>query len=109
MKMRTVSIIALMLCTRFFRPSLARAELVPIAITADVTDVSDDYDFLEGKVNIGALITGVYIYDTSTSDSNPLNERVGDYMHFAPPACITLTAGGFVFMTDPDNVDFSVF
>jgi len=107
MRTHFVSIIALVLCTLSFWTSLARAKLVPIAITAEVTDVSGMDGLLEGRINIGDLITGVYIYDSSTPDSEP-RETVGYYRHYAPPAGITLTVGGFVFMTDPENIDFTV-
>jgi len=108
MKMWSVSITALVLCTLSFWPSLARAELVPIAINAEVTSVWGNFDSLEGRINVGDLITGVYIYDSSTPDSRPVDDQVGIYEHYTPPAGITLTVGGFVFMTDPDNVEFIV-
>jgi len=90
-----------------FFSAFAEAALVPIAITAEVTEVLGDPDLLEGRVNVGDLITGVYIYDSSTPDSHPF-EHWGVYEHHAPPYGITLTVGGFVFMTDPGNVDFLV-
>ena len=94
------------LCSAFCLPP-AEAALVPIAITAEVTYVGDSHGLLEGRVNVGDLITGVYIYDSSTPDSEP-TEHKGVYKHYAPPAGITLTVGGFVFMTDPDNIVFTV-
>jgi hypothetical protein len=33
---------------------------------------------------------------------------VGDYRHTSSPCGITVNAGGFVFQTDPGNVDFLV-
>jgi len=107
MRTHFVSITALVLCTLSFWPSLARAKLVPIAINAEVTYVGDSYDFLEGRVNVGDLITGVYIYDSLPADSQPA-EISGVYRYYAPPAGITLTVGGFVLMTDPDNIEFTV-
>jgi hypothetical protein len=53
------------------------------------------------------MITGVYTYDSSTPDSDP-REYVGLYEHNAPPFGIMLTCGGFVFMSDPDNVELTV-
>jgi hypothetical protein len=58
---------------------------------------------------VGDIITGVYIYDSSTPDSFPdPGYRRGLYEHGAAPAGITLMVGGLVFMTDPENVEFSI-
>ena len=86
---------------------VARATLVPIAITGEVTYVYENYGLLGGNINVGDIITGVYIYDSSTPDSE-LAEDIGIYRHYAPPAGITLTVGGLVFMTNPDNTEFTV-
>ena len=86
---------------------VARATLVPIAITGEVTYVDDDDGLLGGDINVGDIITGVYIYDSSTPDSDP-GGNGGSYRHYSPPAGITLTVGGLVFMTDPDDVYFIV-
>ncbi len=107
MKSQFVSITSLLVCVLSFWPSLAQANLVPIAITGEVTSVIDRGP-LEERVNIGDLITGVYIYDLSTSDTFPTDPVYGHYHHQAPPCGIFLTIGGFVFMTDPDNINFTV-
>lgn len=90
-----------------FFSAFAQAALIPIAITAEVTGVGDRLGVLEGNINAGDIITGVYIYDTLTPNlySSP---DVGRYEHYSPPCGITLTVGGFVFMTDPDNINFVV-
>jgi len=98
---------AIVVCVLSFSVRAARGELVPIAITGQVTAVGDERDFLEGKISVGDLITGVYIYDSSTLDSEPSPVR-GLYEHYAPPAGIFLTIGEFVFMTDPQNVHLLV-
>ena len=84
-----------------------RATIITINLTAEIAEVDDLGGLLEGNVNVGDTITGSYTYDSTTSDSNPL-ETVGDYWHFSPPYGINLSAGGFVFETDPDNVNFLV-
>jgi hypothetical protein len=56
---------------------------------------------------VGDTMTGVYIYDLSTPDSDRWPHR-GLYEHDAAPCGITLMVGGLVFMTDPQNVDFGV-
>jgi len=85
----------------------ADATLVIIGITGEVTHVADRLRSLEGNINVGDIITGVYIYDLSTPGSDPwVYRRL--YEHDAPPSGITLTVGGFVFMTDPENIEFTV-
>jgi hypothetical protein len=86
---------------------LAEAKLVPIALTGEITGVVDRFNFLEGRISVGDLITGVYIYDSSTPDSSPPKYE-GLYKHNTAPCGVILTVGGYVFMTDPSNVDFIV-
>ena len=83
----------------------ANAELITIQIEGVVDTVDDSGNYLEGQVNPGDIITGWYTYDTDTPDSNP-SENVGDYEHSASQYGVSLTVGGFTFMTDPANVDF---
>ncbi|MHC4084688.1 MAG: PEP-CTERM sorting domain-containing protein [Planctomycetota bacterium] len=82
-----------------------RAELIAIDLTAEVIYISDLADLLEGKVHVGDIITGSYSYDSDTPDSSP-SSSLGTYRHYTPPYGINLSVGGFVFQTDPDNVDF---
>ncbi|MHC4742866.1 MAG: PEP-CTERM sorting domain-containing protein [Planctomycetota bacterium] len=88
-------------------PPAAQAELVTIQIEALVDSVLDEGNYLEGKVQVGDIITGWYSYDSSTADSNP-SEYIGMYEHYSSPYGISLSTGGFVFETDSANVDFSV-
>lgn len=69
--------------------------------------VSDEGNYLEGKIKVGDIITGTYTYDLLTPDSEPL-AYAGLYEHDNAPAGISLSVGGFDFRTDPDNVDFVV-
>ena len=85
----------------------ADAESLSIAITAEVATVDDPGGFLVGAINVGDVITGTYVYESSTPDTNPA-PTVGDYSHTTAPFGITLNAGGFVFRTDPNNVNFLV-
>jgi hypothetical protein len=82
--------------------------LITIEIEAVVDSVMDDGNYLEGKINPGDTITGFYIYESTTPDSSPLDTVVGHYYHYAPPAGILLTVGGFEFMTDPNNIKFEM-
>jgi hypothetical protein len=82
---------------------------VPISInfTAEVWDVDDDFNHLGGAISVGDTITGSYTYDAATPDSNP-DPTVGRYLYTSPPYGIRVDAGGFVFQTDPSNVDFEI-
>jgi hypothetical protein len=101
---KIVTIIVLCLA---FHASSGFAFPISIDITATVVSVRDDENVFDGAINIGDLITGTYLYESTTVDSNPL-DTVGDYWHDTSPYGITLNTGGFVFQTDPDNVAFLV-
>jgi uncharacterized repeat protein (TIGR02543 family) len=81
--------------------------VITINITAQVETVDDPDNILGGAINVGDIITGTYTYNPATTDSNAL-PTVGDYRHTSSPSGITVNAGGFVFQTDPGNVDFLV-
>jgi len=83
------------------------AKSITINLTAEVLAVEDSTNILEGKIIVGSIITGNYTYDSNTPDSNPSSD-VGEYRHYDSPNGIFLTSGGFVFCTDPCNVDFLV-
>jgi len=84
-----------------------RATIITIELTAEIAEVDDISGLLEGNVNVGDTITGSYTYDSAKPDSEPL-ETGGAYDYLSAPYGITLSAGGFVFQTDPDNVDFRI-
>ena len=86
---------------------MANAQVITIGIEAVVDGVMDSTNALEGKVNAGDLITGSYTYDTLTPDT-ATNPDIGRYWHYTSPYGVSLSAGGFVFETDPANVDFVV-
>jgi len=99
------------LCGFVFLPSSAEATLITIQIEAVVDSVEDrgpGDGYLEGKIKAGDVITGFYVYESTTPDSSPLDAVQGNYWHYAPPAGIALTVGGFNFMTDPFNIAFHV-
>jgi len=76
-------------------------------LRAQVSLVEDDGGVLAGAVQVGDVIDARYVYESSTPDTNALS-TIGDYWHTAGPFGITVTAGGHVFRTDPDNVSFLV-
>ncbi len=81
--------------------------LVIVQFTAEVTQASDPYDLLQGRINLGDTITGTYTYDTSAPDLLPGTERAR-YEYDTPPSGISVQAGGFESRSDPDNTDFSI-
>jgi hypothetical protein len=88
-------------------PSAASAEIIKIGFTAQVRDVTDDRGCLEGKIKANDLITGNYTYESTTLDSQPA-PQVGEYKYYSLPYGIYVNAGGFVFKTDPAQVDFVI-
>ncbi len=108
MKAERIIKIVVVLCGLALWPLPVKASLITIEIEAIVDSVDDDYGYLEGKINPGDTITGFYIYESTTPDSSPDDPVVGHYYHYAPPAGISLTVGGFEFKTDPTNIDFLV-
>ena len=81
--------------------------LITIGIEAVVDDVHDVDNYLDGRINVGDLITGSYTYDTDTPDSNP-SAKVGDYEHYAHPSGFSLSVGELDFKTDPANTNFLI-
>ncbi len=81
---------------------------IAIKIVAEVTDVYDPDNLLGGAINVGDKIKGKYIYDSGTVDSFGGYPDIGFYEHYSAPYGIELEAGGFVFETDPNDVDFLI-
>ena len=99
-------LILLMVGLMMLMPAAAQAELITIAIEAQVTEVDDTDGFLQEQINVDGLITGYYRYDSDAPDSSPDNDKVGRYFYSEAPYGIYLSAGGFIFQTDPSDVDF---
>jgi len=107
MKTKVFIILAMFLWGVVLWPLPAEAVLITIEIEAVVDSVTDDGNYLEGQISPGDTITGWYIYDTSTLDTNP-SPNGGHYEHYTLPSGIFLSVGGFDFETDPANVNFLV-
>jgi len=90
-----------------FTASVSFAETITVYIIVKVATVDDSDNLLGGSISVEDIITGEYTYESTTSDSNAL-ATVGDYRHTSSPFGITINADGFVFETDPSNVDFLV-
>lgn len=88
-------------------PTFLFAESITINITAEVATVDDMGNTLGGAIEVGDIITGQYIYESTTLDTN-LSATVGDYWHNTSPYGISLEVNGLFFATDPEDVQFLV-
>lgn len=104
---KIMTAIVLLFSLLAFQPSI-NAEIVRIDITAIVDSVTDPGNYLEGKIQKNSLITGYYIYDSSTPDASPSNPIAGHYYYSTPPFGIFLYASDFVFQTNLSNVNFEI-
>ena len=95
------------LCGLILGPPGAQATLITIQIEAVVDDVQGPDNYLEGRIKVGDLITGRYIYDTDTPDSHPYS-HIGRYEHYDYPCGISLSVAGLDFKTDPGNTYFVI-
>ncbi len=108
MKTRKIVAIVFVLCGLVLWPLPAEGTPITIEIEAVVDSVMDEGNYLEGKINPGDTITGFYIYESTTPDSNPSSPSIGRYEHYTPPHGIFLSVSGLDFETDLANVDFLV-
>jgi hypothetical protein len=77
--------------------------LITIEIEAAVDGVSDEGNYLEGKIKVGDIITGFYTYDSSVT------RLPGERYEFDSVPCgVFLSVGGFEFATDSSTVDFEM-
>jgi hypothetical protein len=108
MKTGKIIPIVLTVCGLVFWPLQAKGYPVTIYIEAIVDTVDDSGNYLEGQISPGDIITGWYIYESTTSDSSP-EDWLGKYEYSQAPYGMTLEVGGFHFETNPDDVDFTVY
>ena len=86
----------------------APAEIVRIGLTAEVTSVEDSHGLLEGRINVGDVVTGCYTYESETPDIYPAETRHGQY-EFSGASCgVRLNTGGLIFQTDPASMIFYI-
>jgi hypothetical protein len=85
----------------------AQAELIYIAIEADVDSIDDPCNIFEGNISVGDTITGYYAYESTTPDTNPL-EYYGTYSQSNAGCEIVLMLNTFEFKTDPNNLDWRI-
>ena len=91
-------VLALLLCLTL--SVWAQGAPITIAIEATIDQVSDLFGHLEGKISSGGFISGFYIYESTTPDSNPSDPKVGNYWHDQVPYGVFLVSNGFEFATD---------
>jgi hypothetical protein len=85
----------------------AKATLVIIQISAEVDDVADPYGYLGGKIKVGDIISGRYVYDSLAPDLNTWGTQ-GAYEYRTSPHGVFLSVNGFQFQTDPKSVNFVI-
>src|ERR1041385_7880658 len=66
-----------------------------------------DQGWLDGSVTNGAAFEGLFIFDTTTMDSNT-NPTEGMYQFTNSAFGLVVKVGNFVFRTDPANVNFMI-
>ncbi len=91
-----------------FCVSTSEASLITIEITAEVTEVRDVDNLLEGGISVGNIITGTYTYESSTPISDPSIYWPAIYEQSVQGCGFSLSGGDFEFRTDPDNIDFRI-
>jgi len=82
-------------------------DVITIKIVAKVTNVDDPDNLLGGAIKVNDKITGKYIYDSGTPDTDP-DSHIGLYLHTSSTFGVELKAGGFVFKTNPSHVIFLI-
>jgi hypothetical protein len=100
------SILAAVLLCFAYLP--VRAELITIAISGQVTGVSDEHGHFGGQIHVGDTITGTYTYDSATLDSYPEDLTYAKYLNYSAPTGISLYVDGFNFGTNPNNVEVGI-
>jgi hypothetical protein len=95
------------LLSTFSAPASAQSTAMTIDFIAEISDVQDSFHVLK-DISSGQTITGTYVYNSTSPDSNPDDPTVGEYWHTTAPFGITVNAGKYTFSTDPNNVQFLV-
>ena len=98
---------AMLVIALFCHCASVRAEQIKIALTGYVNNVSDSYNLLGGSIHNGDAITGYYIYDSATADSDS-SAVFGSYKYTITPYGMSITIGSTTFKTDSTNVNFEV-
>ena len=81
------------------------ASLIGIKISAKVYELSDQFNLLEGAIQIDDIITGKYVFDATTPDSDN-DSSIGTYRQTSPSCYMQIKGGGFVFKSDTSHLDY---
>ncbi|MFO7678122.1 MAG: hypothetical protein R6V50_07075 [Thermoplasmatota archaeon] len=84
-------------------PDISQGRLITIRIRAEVLEVNDGYNCLEGSIKVGDIITGKYTYHSGTPDSMPDDPNRGVYIMTDTTCGVEFKAGGLVFKTDSND------
>jgi hypothetical protein len=95
------------ICLLSFCVLPAKAALVIIQITAEVDRVDDPFDYLKGQIKVGDIVTGRYVYESSSPDLNAWPNQ-GHYEYSTGPYGVLIRVNGFEFQTNPGSVDFVI-
>ena len=85
----------------------ARAEQVTVLFKAQVTGIEDFWSVIAGRIKVGDMIDGTYVYDTGTPDANPLPTS-GLYVPQATHHGLSVLVNDFLFTSNPANLVFTV-
>jgi hypothetical protein len=85
----------------------ANATIVTIDLTGEVTYVDERSSELQNLFHVGDAVTGRYLYDTETPDTNPF-PAVGGYVYSGLPYGIFLNVGGIDIQSSPNSADFLI-
>lgn len=83
----------------------ATASLIGIKISAKVYELSDQFNLLEDAIQINDVITGKYVYDAATPDSDN-DSSIGTYRQTSSSCYMQIKAGGFIFKSDTSYLDY---
>jgi hypothetical protein len=89
----------------YFKPS---ESLITIQIVAKVNYIDDPDNLLGGVIHINDIITGKYVYDSKTPDSEPDDPTEGSYVQNSSSCGFEVNAGGFVFKSDSSDLVFFI-
>ena len=77
--------------------NVASADVITVVLTGQVTSADT-----AATVAVGQAVTATYSYDTSSPASGTATSNTGTYVPVAPPAYISVTAGGQTYQSQND-------
>lgn len=77
--------------------NVASADVIMVVLTGQVTSADT-----AATVAVGQTVTATYSYDTSSPASGTETSNIGTYVPVAPPAYVSVTAGGQTYRSQND-------